>query len=177
MGGLVVRREEPPDFEAISRVVAAAFGSPAEARLVQAIRESESYLPDLSLVAEVDGEIAGHVMISYVELDAPDGRRRIASLSPLAVAPEMQGRGIGSALVATVTRAADERGEPAVVLEGSPRYYGRLGFEQSVPHGVTIELPTWAPPEAAQIMRLGSYHPDLAGRVVYPPAFDVAAPD
>ena len=59
-----------------------------------------------------------------------------------------------------------------VVLEGNPKYYGRLGFEPSAPQGITITLPSWAPPEAAQLMRLGSYDPAIRGHVIYPPAFD-----
>ena len=89
--------------------------------------------------------------------------------------PTNQNSGVGSALVAAVTKAADERGEPLVVLEGSPAYYGRLGFEDARGHGIVITLPSWAPPEAGQVMRLRNYDPSLAGQVVYPPAFDAAA--
>jgi putative acetyltransferase len=62
-----------------------------------------------------------------------------------------------------------------VVLEGSPAYYGRLGFEHSMRYGIVIPLPEWAPPEAAQVMRLSAFDPadpSLRGTVVYPAAFD-----
>jgi putative acetyltransferase len=167
-----VREERPGDAEPIGRVVAAAFGSPAEATLVEAIRASEHFVPELSLVAETGGHIVGHVMISYVGLETAAGTVDIPSLSPLAVAPERHRQGIGSALVRAVTAAADARGEPLVVLEGSPAYYGRLGFEPSAPLGITIDLPSWAPAEAAQLLRFRRYDPALRGRVVYPPAFD-----
>ena len=71
-----------------------------------------------------------------------------------------------------VTARVDEDGEPLVVLEGSPSYYGRFGFEHSVPRGIHINLPDWAPPEAAQILRLRTYDASIRGYVVYPPAFD-----
>ena len=71
-----------------------------------------------------------------------------------------------------VTARADVRGEPLVVLEGSPLFYARLGFEHAAPHGIDITLPSWAPPEAAQVLRLRNYDASLRGRVVYPPAFD-----
>jgi putative acetyltransferase len=171
--GVLVRPETPSDHGAIAQVVSAAFGSDAEARLVEAIRSSPSFIPELALVAELDREVVGHVMVSYVDLEDDAGDRRpIPSLSPLAVAPEFQRRGIGSTLVRSVTAEADRRGEPLIVLEGDPRYYGRLGFEHSVRHGITITLPSWAPPEAAQVLRLRRYDPSLAGHVVYPPAFD-----
>ena len=172
---VAIRAERPSDQPAIADVVAAAFESQAEARLVDAIRASAHFIPELSLVAEIDGQVVGHVMISHATL-AGDGREhRIAMLSPLAVAPAFQGRGVGSALVREATARADARGEPLVVLEGSPRYYGRLGFEHSVKYGIEIDLPSWAPPEAAQVLRLSGYHPSLRGRVIYPPAFDAIA--
>ena len=171
--GLLIRRETAADHAAIGEVVAAAFGSEAEAQLVEAIRASDAYVPELALVAELEGSVVGHVMVSFVGLDDLAGNvRTIASLSPLAVAPDRQGQGIGSALVAAVTAEADRRGEPLVVLEGNPKYYGRLGFEPSAPQGITITLPSWAPAEAAQLMRLGSYDPAIRGHVIYPPAFD-----
>jgi putative acetyltransferase len=111
-------------------------------------------------------------MISYVALHDDEVERRIASLSPLAVAPEFEGRGVGSTLVREATSRADARGEPLVVLEGSPGFYGRLSFEHSVPHGIEITLPSWAPPEAAQVLRLRAYDPAIRGTVAYPSAFD-----
>lgn len=169
---LTIRAEQPHDYEAIGSVVAAAFGSPAEARLVESIRASPHYVPELSLVAALDGRIVGHVMISFTALEDGTTERWISQLSPLAVAPDVHGQGIGSALVREVCALADGRGEPVVVLEGSPAYYGRFGFEPSVTHGIELPLPSWAPSEAAQVLRLTSYDPSIRGRVVYPLAFD-----
>ena len=173
---IAVRPERPEDERAIARVVADAFRSEAHAALVAAIRASDGFIPDLSLVAEEGGHAVGHVMVSAVGLEGGDGvRQRIPSLSPLAVAPSAQGRGIGSALVRAVTSAAARRGEHLVVLEGDPRYYRRFGFEPASPHGIEVALPSWAPPEAAQVLVLRRDRPLPAGRVVYPPAFDLVA--
>jgi len=169
---VTIRAERTDDYDAIAEVVAAAFGSPAEARLVEAIRASSNFVPRWSLVAELRGRVAGHVMVSFVALRDGTAERLIASLSPLAVAPDVQGEGIGSALVRAVSARVDEDGEPLIVLEGSPVYYGRFGFEHSVPHGIHVRLPEWAPPEAAQILRLRNYDSSIRGHVVYPPAFD-----
>jgi putative acetyltransferase len=166
-----IRTERPDDVEAITAVVATAFGSPAEARLVELIRASENFVPDWSLVATAGGEIVGHVMVIHVTLRGDDGDRRVASLAPLAVAPAHQRNGIGSALVREVTARAASYREPLVVLEGSPDYYGRLGFEPATPLGIDIDLPSWAPPEAAQVLRLDAYDSSVRGRIVYPPAF------
>jgi putative acetyltransferase len=169
---VVIRAEQPDDYGAIADVVAAAFGSAAEAHLVEAIRASPQYVPELSLVADLDGRVVGHVMISFTALHDDGSERWISQLSPLAVAPDVQGQGIGSALVRAVCALADTRGEPLVVLEGNPKYYGRFGFEPSATHGITLPLPSWAPPEAAQVLRLSRDDPSIRGRVVYPPAFD-----
>ncbi len=166
-----IRPEMPADCAAIARVVERAFGSPNEARLVDAIRASENFVAGWSLVA-IEGErVVGHVMVSYVVLADGDVGRRVPTLSPLAVDPDRQQRGIGAALVRAVVARVDAAGEPLVVLEGSPIYYGRFGFEFAVPLGITIDLPDWAPPEAAQVMKLRNYDPSIRGHVVYPPAF------
>lgn len=138
---MTIRPERSGDQHTIADVVAAAFGSQAEARLVEAIRASANFVPELSLVAEVQTRIVGHVMVSFVALRDDATQHRVASLSPLAVSPAFQGRGIGSDLVREVTTRADDRGEPMVVLEGRPASCGRLGFEHSVPHGIDITLP------------------------------------
>ena len=172
-GAFTIRPERHADAVAIRRVVAGAFGSTAEADLVDAIRASPGYVPELALVAEADGEVVGHVMISGARLDGDDAVSwPIVMLSPLAVAPSHQGRGVGGALVRAVVGLADERGEPLVVLEGSPTYYARFGFEDARRHGIQLPLPDWAPAEAGQVRRLGRYDATWRGTVVYPPAFD-----
>ena len=105
-------------------------------------------------------------MVSFTDLRDGDTRHRISHLSPLAVAPSYQRRGIGSALVRAVAAAAREMGAPCVVLEGAPSFYGRLGFEPSASRGITIDLPWWAPREAAQIIVLAEYDGAKRRRVV-----------
>ncbi len=172
MSDVEVRPEGRPDRDAIAEVVAAAFASQALARLVADIRASDRSWPDLNLVAECDGAIVGHVMISATDLHTAEGVIRIPMLSPLAVAPAAQGRGIGSALVRAAARRTDARGERCIVLEGSPAYYGRFGFEHARPLGIDISLPAWASDEAGQVLRLGAWGDGVRGEVRYPPAFD-----
>jgi putative acetyltransferase len=166
-----LRTEQADDRDAIAAVVTAAFGSEAEARLVDAIRRSENFVRDWSVVAERAGSIIGHVMVSYVGLHDGARIRRIPSLSPLAVAPPFQRQGVGRALVHEVIARVDEAGEPLVVLEGSPWYYAKCGFEPARPLGISIALPDWAPDGADQVRRLHAYDPAVRGHVEYPAAF------
>lgn len=169
--GFEIRVAMPPDFQAITAVTEEAFGSPIEAQLVRLIHGSSNFVRDLSLVAEKDGEVIGHVMLSYAELEERDSRHRVLTLSPVSVAPKAQRKGVGSTLINSALRRADERGEPMVILEGSPKYYGRLGFQDGRAFGVIFDLPDWAPPNAGQIYKLTHYDPTIKGKVHYPAAF------
>jgi putative acetyltransferase len=165
-----VRPEQPGDFEAIAAVVEAAFGRVLEARLVEAIRASDDFVAELALIAEADGEIVGHTMLSYSTVE--DVARRVLQLSPLAVRPDRQRAGVGSALVRTALRRADKLGEPLVVVLGIPAYYPRFGFRPSSQLGLAAPDP--ATPDAEfMAVPLTAYDPTIRGRVVFSPAFDL----
>lgn len=175
MTEIAVRPFVPGDRLAVERVVSAAFHPGNEAELVERIRVSEAYVAEMDLVADADGEVVGHVMVSHASItDAAGDTSPIAMLSPLAVAPSHQGTGVGGALVRAVCAIAEDRAEPVIVLEGSPAYYSRFGFEPAANLGITMPLPDWAPTEAAQVLRLRSFDLDAhpTGTVTYPPAFD-----
>jgi putative acetyltransferase len=170
---VVIEPERPSDQDTIRQVVRAAFDPHVEvADLVDLIRASREFVAELSLVARLGGEVVGHVMLSHAVLEDDDGvRREVLTLSPLAVAPAHQRQGIGSALVRAGLEAADARGEPLVVLEGSPQYYPRFGFRDCRTLGIHIALPDWAPRDAGMAYPLATYDDSLQGRLVYPPAF------
>jgi putative acetyltransferase len=166
-----VRVERSEDAPAVARVVEAAFGRPGEAHMVDAIRVSDGYVPELAFVAE-DDEVVGHAvlgyaMLSYVELAGSD--RRLLELAPLAVAPERQREGIGSALTRAALAAADARGEPLVLVLGHPGYYVRFGFRRSDEFGLEPPQPAWH--AAFMAAPLAAYDPAIRGRVVFPPSF------
>lgn len=167
---MLVRTETPADHQAVAAVVGAAFdGRAEEVLLVDLIRRSEHFEASLSIVAEVDGEVVGHILFSRVGLDGR-GPAEVYSLAPLAVHPDHQRTGVGTALTEEGLRRLDEMGEPLVVLEGIPSYYPRFGFEPGSQHGFEPPDPR-VPDEAFMIRRLGNYDPGIAGKVVYPPAF------
>ena len=155
-----IRPTQTGDRPAVLALVREAFrGGEAEAALVEAIWSSAGYVPALDLVAERDGRIVGHVLLSHGDLYG----RPALGLAPLAVAPEHQRQGVGSDLVREAIRVADAAGEPLILLLGSPRYYGRFGFEPAGPRGVTAAH--WRPPrpEDFQILRLSESASGLRG--------------
>ena len=119
------------------------------------------------LVATEQGEVVGHVGVSHCWLDARRALVDVAVLSPLSTRPEHQGAGIGTALVVAAIEAARALGRPALVLEGSPLFYGSRGFARASTYG--IEPASRRTPEAAfQVVTLDSYEDWMTGRVVYP---------
>ena len=173
MVNVVIEPERPDDAQAVATVVRRAFAhQPGVDAMVAAIRRSPRYRPDLALVARACEQVVGFVMLSGTDLvnRSAGDRHEVLTLTPLAVDPDYQRRGIGAALVRAAVRAADQSGEPLIVLEGSPRYYGRLGFRHAGDHGITIDLPEGVPLTAAQVFLLGAHDPSVQGHVEYPPA-------
>ena len=121
-------------------------------------------------MAVLDGRVVGRVLLSQSWVDAPARLVEVLVLSPLAVAPEHQREGIGGRLVRHALREAERAGAPLVILEGSPRYYPRFGFEQASGHGFTA--PSDRIPDAGfQVVRLRWYEPWMTGAVVYAEQF------
>lgn len=123
-----IRPEAAGDRPAIASLTTLAFGRPAEARLVDALRAAGR--ATVSLVAEADDrEVIGHILFSPVRLEpAPEAMPCWLGLAPMAVLPARQRAGIGSALVRAGLDAARAAGATAVVVLGHPAYYPRFGF-------------------------------------------------
>ena len=132
---LTIRPERRDDPDAIRAVTAAAFPTPAEARLVDALRQQHASL--ISLVADDGGRVVGHILFSPVTLDGTDAR--ILGLAPMAVWPERQRQGIGSALVRAGLDSSRQRGAAAVVVVGHPAFYPRFGFIPASRFGLRCE--------------------------------------
>ncbi|NHA66947.1 GNAT family N-acetyltransferase [Phycicoccus flavus] len=176
--GLVVRRERVSDAAeraSVLDVVDRAFDAdaPGEGARVRALTEallgSDAHV-GLSLVAEQDGRVVGHTLLTRGWVDAPRRLVEVLVLSPLSVEPGFQGRGTGSALVRAALVAAEAAGAPAVFLEGSPGYYGRLGFGPGAAHG--FGRPSVRIPEPAfQVALLATHEPWMTGALVYADPF------
>jgi putative acetyltransferase len=168
----VIRDEAAGDALAVRAVLEEAFASPVEAGIVDALRAA---CPDrLSLVAERDGGIVGHILYTPGEIDAEDGVLRGFGLAPVAVRTAWQRRGIGSALIDEGTRRLRAAGVPYVIVLGHPEYYPRFGFEPASRHGVRCQWPG-VPDDAFMLLVLDeAVAPRLGGLARYRPEFDAA---
>jgi putative acetyltransferase len=146
----VVREERPEDIAAIHHVNEQAFGRPDEADLVDKLRERGK--ATLSLVAEEDDRILGHILFSPVTIDAADNTLSALGLAPMAVLPQHQRRGIGSLLVRTGLEECRKAGQTCVVVLGHPEYYPRFGFVPAARYGIKSEFDV--PDEAFMIIEL-----------------------
>ena len=165
MIAIAIRPEQPGDEDTIHRLTEAAFrdmpfSEGDEQHLVDALRRDGDLA--LSLVAEVAGQIAGHIAFSRVTIS--DGAREWYDLGPVSVWPELHHRGIGSALIRQGIADLRTRGAAGIVLLGSPAYYSRFGFR----HEPQLRYPG-PPPEYFQCLVLTGELPE--GEVRYAPAF------
>jgi putative acetyltransferase len=163
-----IRCETPSDYPAIGEVNKLAFGRKNEAQLIEEIRGSEFYIPELALVADIDHVVVGHILFSYIDL-VDEVTLKVLGLAPIAVHPSFQKRGIGSMLVQAGLAKAKSRKEDIVIVLGHPNFYARFGFEPSVKYGIVSPFPV--PEDVFMVKQLQSCQGKYSGKVVYPPAF------
>ncbi len=176
---LTIRPETPSDYPAITEVNDLAFGQPAEGKLVEKLRKNPRFIPDLSLVAEINGKIVGHILFFpvVVKSGVGDGETEgyeeyeTLSLAPLSVRPEFQKQGIGGKLIKEGLKACRKLGYGSVIVLGHPEYYPRFGFEPASKWG--IKDPFGVPDEAFMALELkeGAIE-GVSGVVEYPEEFN-----
>lgn len=163
---VLIRTEAEGDRRAVHALNTSAFGRLSEAQLVDVLRVQAE--PVVSLVAEDNDKIAGHIMFTPVSL--PTYRELIMGLAPMAVIPTRQRSGIGSALVRAGLERCKELGATAVVVLGHPEFYPQFGFAPAVRFGLRCEYDV--PEEAFMAIELrpGALH-GVSGTVKYHAAF------
>ncbi|HLK58964.1 MAG TPA: N-acetyltransferase [Chthonomonadaceae bacterium] len=165
-----IRSEVENDRQAIREVNDLAFGRPVEGGIVEKVRQSEGFIPELSLVAEREGRIVGHALFSEVTIEGEARTWTVLALGPIAVRPEFQKQGIGGRMLRAGLERAAELGHGVVVLIGHPTYYPRFGFVPAGTLGLKCAIPVPANVFMAYLLR-----PDgldgIQGTVVFPPAF------
>lgn len=142
-----VRKEQEKDYRRVEEITREAFsyperierggiGCPYEHWMVHALRERDG-IPELSLVAETDCKIVGHIICSNAEVRIPDGIIQVLNFGPLSVLPTYQGKGVGKALIKSMICKATELGFGAILFFGRPEYYPQFGFQEASAWGIT----------------------------------------
>ena len=168
----MIRHAVAADADAIARVHERAFGDegPLIADLVGLLQRHPCGRDGLSFVAEADGRVVGHVLVTRSRLDCLPATIDVGVLSPLAVDPDLQGRGIGADLAARAREETEAIGLPLLFVEGDPAYYSRNGFQPARPLG--FRKPSIRIPDAAfQVIRLPAYEVWMSGTLVYAEPF------
>lgn len=162
-----IRPETTDDHAAIREVNRLALDGEGEARLVDALR-SGGYAR-ISMVAEQEGQIVGHIFFSVLTIATPQGEIEALSLAPLAVVPSHQRRGIGSSLVREGLRACREDGYRIVIVLGHPEFYPRFGFSAKLAE--PLRSP-YSGPAFMAVELVPDALRDIEGEVRYPPPFE-----
>ena len=146
----------------------AAFGTPAEAELIECVRGEKGAI---SLVAIQAGGVLGHILFTPVSVGAGEDAWDAVALGPMAVRPDLQRRGIGSQLVEAGLAACREAGHTVCFVLGHPAFYPRFGFEPAAPKGLTCKWPVPDDTFLVAELQAGALA-GRTGRVAYDPAFD-----
>ncbi|MFF0204005.1 GNAT family N-acetyltransferase [Streptomyces sp. NPDC005017] len=164
----ITRPETAADVPVVRRIVLAAFDTPLEADLVDALRADEAWIEGLSVVAAgPDGVPVGHALLTRCHI----GEVPALCLAPVAVLPEHQRTGAGGAAVRAALRAAAELGERFVVVLGHPSYYPKFGFGRASAHGISVTFDV--PDEALMALALDPGHALPGGVVRYAGPFGI----
>ncbi|AHF15377.1 GNAT family N-acetyltransferase [Niabella soli] len=169
---VLIRAERAEDLKAIATINEAAFGRVEEANLINQLRHSKAFIPELSLVAENHLEILGHILFTKIKIiDSLNHCHQSLALAPIAVATMHQNQGIGAALINEGLNRAREIGYLSVIVVGHETYYPRFGFTPASQWHITA--PFDVPDEAFMAVELvenGLKH--VSGMVVYAKEFE-----
>ena len=161
--GLVIRPVEQADHEAVASLLEAAFGGADESRLVEALRRDGDV--ELELAATHEGTLVAHVLYSRLRVDGGGDPFDAVALAPLAVQPNLQRSGVGTALVEHAHPVLRSRGERLSVVLGDANYYGRFGYDAARAAGFESEY------AGLHLQALAWGEAPTTGRLVYPRAF------
>lgn len=174
----IIRQEQESDYELTEKVVETAFASAIQSdqnehKLVSRIRQIDSFIPELSLVAvdEENNKLLGHILLSKVFIgDANNQKTASLALAPVSVLPEYQSKGIGKSLIRKALELAKKLEFQSVLVLGHPEYYPKFGFKKSSLW--QIKAPFEVPEEALMAIELQEGSLDhAAGIIEYPSVF------
>lgn len=172
-----IRAEIQKDYNDVFDVIEQAFktekfSDKQEQFLVQRLRNSTAFIPELSLVAEINGQIVGHILLTKLKIKSKINEFTSLALAPVSVLPQFQGKGIGSKLILESHDRARKLGYKSIVLLGHEKYYPRFGYKETYKYG--IELPFEVPKENCMVIELVENGlAGVSGIVEYPKEFSL----
>lgn len=175
MKEIIIRQEKQQDHPRVFALIERAFRDEVhtdhlEQYLVERIRHSEAFVPALSLVAERDNELVGHILLSKIGIQVHEQMHESLALAPLSVSPSYRKQGIGGSLIRRAHQVAAQLGFTSVVLLGHADYYPRFGYRRAAEYGIL--LPFDVPEENCMAIELSENAlRHVNGMVVYPEAF------
>ena len=170
-----LRQENEKDYKSVFQLIEKAFeheeySDHKEQFLVERLRKSNAFIPELSIVAELENKIIGHILLTKLEIKNDSESFESLALAPVSVLPEFQGKGIGSKLILQSHKTAKDLGYKSIILLGHQDYYPRFGYELCEKYN--IEMPFDVPAENCMVIVLVENGlAGVSGKVVYPPAF------
>lgn len=152
-----IREELEKDYEVVERLTEEAFKSAehsdgTEHLLVNRLRKSDDFIKELSLVAEDNGKVIAHLMLTKAKINNGDMSVETLALAPVSVIPEYQGKGIGSKLINVALESARRLGYKSVIVLGHDKYYPKFGFVPASKY--EIKAPFDVPDEAFMVKEL-----------------------
>jgi predicted N-acetyltransferase YhbS len=172
---LIIRQETPEDYLDVFKVIEQAFREEklsdyAEHFLVQRLRVSKAFIPELSIIAEYRNEIVGHILLTRIQIKNKNQVIESLALAPVSVKPEFQYKGIGGLLINKAHKKAKELGFKTIILLGHENYYPKFGYELTSKYN--IKFPFEAPEQNCMIFSLTKNGlDDVSGTVEYPKEF------
>ncbi|OYT16305.1 MAG: GNAT family N-acetyltransferase [Bacteroidetes bacterium 4572_77] len=165
-----IKREKKKDFEEVDMLLKVAFERNSIAHLVQKLRESDAFIPELARVARINNQIIGVIHYSHIQIIKGKKIAHAISMAPLAVLPAYQNLGIGAELIRNSFAKAREKGFDSVIVMGHEEYYPRFGFKLASEYNITC--PYDVPNENFMALELfPNVLNKVSGRVKYDPLF------
>lgn len=169
---MIIRQEKCKDHKEVYKLIKEAFATAKHADgkeqdLVAALRKGRAFIPELSLVAEIDGEVIGHILFTKAKV----GKDEVLALAPLSVKPNYQKQGIGTALMIQGHKIAKRLGYQYSLVLGSKTYYSRTGYLPTGQFGIIV--PEGIPAENFMVAKLQESAKTISGAVIYAKEFGI----
>lgn len=177
MNRTIIRKENTYDHNWVIELTEKAFESLEisdhnEGKLVDKLRKTQTFIDELSLVAELNGQVVGHILFTPITIDNGQQQFQSLILAPVSVLPEFQKQGIGGQLIRAGHQKAKELGFQSALLLGHPEYYPRFGYKPASTWGIKTQIPLPSDEVFMAVELEEGALNEVSGMVIFPPEFN-----